>query len=271
MSLAARSRMKAFRSGPTIGALRSRALDGAAVLAGACALYALSASVERIIDASPIGAALIEEAVKALVVIVLGRLGLGRALRGAMEERGVKRLARTARLGSARGLSRGLAAVALFAAAENVAYFAAAAETGVFARLLWSTPVHLASALAQTIGVVPLLFLAAGRLARSSLASREEGRETAGGPVREPQSDARVEAGTGSGPRRLAAFLAPPAGIAAACAWHAAANAIASGKPGPLLLAAGSAASIAATLALGRAFLAKAYIGGFIHGSQEED
>lgn len=180
--------------------------------------------------------ALIEEGAKLGLLLAFGlRFGAGGPRR-----RGADAL----RLGAARGLSLGIAAVAVFAAIENLAYFAASPGWGAAGRLLWSEPVHLVSALALSLGLFPLV---SGR----------------GGPA-------------GRGAARAAPAIA--GGFALAYAWHLAANLAASGlllpraaeAPGGAarLLAAGSILNAAALWALGRLYLRKAVIGGFLYGKE---
>ncbi|HRY71841.1 MAG TPA: hypothetical protein P5165_01340 [Spirochaetia bacterium] len=180
--------------------------------------------------------ALIEEGAKLGLLLAFGlRFGAGGPRR-----RGADAL----RLGAARGLSLGIAAVAVFAAIENLAYFAASPGWGAAGRLLWSEPVHLVSALALSLGLFPLV---SGR----------------GGPA-------------GRGAARAAPAIA--GGFALAYAWHLAANLAASGlllpraaeAPGGAarLLAAGSILNAAALWALVRLYLHKAVIGGFLYGKE---
>ena len=180
--------------------------------------------------------ALIEEGAKLGLLLAFGlRFGAGGPRR-----RGADAL----RLGAARGLSLGIAAVAVFAAIENLAYFAASPGWGAAGRLLWSEPVHLVSALALSLGLFPLV---SGR----------------GGPA-------------GRSAARAAPAIA--GGFALAYAWHLGANLAASGlllpraaeAPGGAarLLAAGSVLNAAALWALGRLYLRKAVIGGFLYGKE---
>lgn len=180
--------------------------------------------------------ALIEEGAKLGLLLAFGlRFGAGGPRR-----RGADAL----RLGAARGLSLGIAAVAVFAAIENLAYFAASPGWGAAGRLLWSEPVHLVSALALSLGLFPLV---SGR----------------GGPA---------------GRRAARAAPAIAGGFALAYAWHLGANLAASGlllpraaeAPGGAarLLAAGSILNAAALWALLRLYLRKAVIGGFLYGKE---
>jgi len=180
--------------------------------------------------------ALIEEGAKLGLLLAFGlRFGAGGPRR-----RGADAL----RLGAARGLSLGIAAVAVFAAIENLAYFAASPGWGAAGRLLWSEPVHLVSALALSLGLFPLV---SGR----------------GGPA-------------GRSAARAAPAIA--GGFALAYAWHLGANLAASGlllpraaeAPGGAarLLAAGSILNAAALWALLRLYLRKAVIGGFLYGKE---
>lgn len=191
--------------------------------------------------------ALVEESAKLLLVLAFG---LAFAPRRA-----------PARGGAARGLSFGIASVAVFAALENLGYFAAFPGWGAASRLLWSEPVHIVSALALALGTLPLVM---GRRARTA-------RATGCGP------EGRGTERRGRGSRARAA-LALSGGLAFALAWHLAANLAASGillpraaaSPGAAarLLASGSILNAAALWALGRLYLEKAVIGGFLYGKE---
>ena len=64
----------------------------------------------------------------------------------AVKGRGGLRMSR-----AVRGTSWGLVAMVFFAAAENLAYFAAFPEKGAFYRLLWSEPIHLVLAICEAL------------------------------------------------------------------------------------------------------------------------
>lgn len=57
----------------------------------------------------------------------------------------------------ARALLLGLVSIAVFSAAENLAYFLAFGSPDVLSRLLWSQPVHLVSGLAWALALFSLL------------------------------------------------------------------------------------------------------------------
>ena len=200
--------------------------------------------------------ALIEEGAKLGLLLAFGlRFGAGGPRR-----RGADAL----RLGAARGLSLGIAAVAVFAAIENLAYFAASPGWGAAGRLLWSEPVHLVSALALSLGLFPLVS------GRGGPAGRTDPRRAMG--------DRGIPAGGPAGRRAARAAPAIAGGFALAYAWHLGANLAASGlllpraaeAPGGAarLLAAGSILNAAALWALLRLYLRKAVIGGFLYGKE---
>jgi hypothetical protein len=189
-----------------------------AALAGLL-LYAAAAGLETVLDAGPTLSAILEELGKTMLLLVFGWSGrVGASVRQRV-------------LGLARGLSLGLVAVTVFAAAENMAYLLAFQEAGVLARLLWSLPVHLVAALAEAWGVLILL----------------RGRETSR--------------------RAILGTLCWFAGLCFACAWHIGANALASVHLAASTFAGGVALAILLFLVLMSQFLKQAYLGGFLHGA----
>lgn len=200
--------------------------------------------------------ALVEEGAKLCLLFLYRRFYAGAGPRGQ----------------AARGLSLGIAAIAVFAAIENLAYFAAFPGWGAAGRLLWSEPVHLVSALALSLG---LLAPAAGRGAAAGLRAGA-GRSAAPAAPGRAMGDRGSPGGGGRGAARAA--LALSGGFALAYAWHLAANLAASGllfpgaaeAPGGAarLLASGTILNAAALWALGRLYLRKAVIGGFLYGKE---
>jgi hypothetical protein len=232
-------------------------LEAASVATAGLFLYAAALVPERLLSASGGLSALIEEMLKTLTIAAFALAGARSAARMAGTERSSIRRARAIRLGSARKTSLALAAVAVFAAIENLSYFLAFPEAGIAARLVWSLPVHLVAALAEALGVLAL----AASLARAR-AARMGGK---------PESLKR----------RLASLSAFLAGAGSGFLWHWTANALAAGGqggglPGPSFLAdgaagpvflAGAALNILAFIVLATAFSRRAYIGGFLHGA----
>lgn len=139
-------------------------------------------------------------------------------------------------LGQAPGkaLLLGLMAIGVFAAAENLAYLLAFQSPDILERLLWSEPIHLVSGLAWALGL--------GGLAR--------------------------------GPDRLVARLLAFLGLGAlALAWHLGLNLLAIGPlPSPgreghgLALALAGLGNGLAIFMLGRSFVQRVIIGGFLYG-----
>lgn len=170
-------------------------------------------------------------------------LGLGLVLSACLEEAmKVLMLGTALVLGRAFGpgqgpgkpLLLGLMAIGVFAAAENLAYFLAFRSPDILERLLWSEPIHLVTGLAWALAL--------------ALATRRR-----------------------DGPRaRLLAIL----GLGAlALAWHIAFNLLASGPlPGPgreghgLALALAGLGNGLAIMILGRYFVQRVIIGGFLYG-----
>ena len=228
--------MRARRGGTALGAVIALAAGGL--------LFGAAWALERATGATVTGAGAIEELGKALAILSSGLLCMYRTTRGQDARRRMP--------GAARGLSLGLAAAAAFAAIENGAYFLAFPEAGLLARLAWSLPVHLDAALVEALGAVPLLRL---------LATRPATRAGAGG-ARQAIPSRRIATLAGGG----AAFAAA---TAAAAALHALANGIVDRSPPAWILAAGSLTGFTALAALAAAFIDTAYIGGFLHGTEQ--
>ncbi len=136
--------------------------------------------------------------------------------------------------GPGRALLLGLMAIGVFAAAENLAYLLAFRSPDILERLLWSEPVHLVTGLAWAL----------------ALAGLARGQD-------------RI-------PARLLGFL----GLGAlALSWHLGFNLLAAGPlPGPgreghgLALALAGLCNGLAIIILGRYFVQRAIIGGFLYG-----
>jgi hypothetical protein len=205
------------------------------------ALYGIAAAVEIAGSSSPAASALIEEGLKAALLLGAAVLGL-RVSRGRAVERPSLRRERLLRLAAARHLSLGLVAIAAFAGAENIAYFAAFPEAGVLGRFLWSMPVHLVAALVEALGLLPFVALRAERIAR---------------PLGGPQGALR--------PLKAGALWC--ASLAAAASWHLAANTLVSSGQLPEIFPVGAAVNLALLALLMGGYLNRAYIGGFLHGS----
>lgn len=198
-------------------------------LGSGMALFFVAAWVQRYLPLGPMVAVLEEEAGKA-GLILLGGFWRVHSVRGfAALENNPGRRARTLGMGLARGLSLGLVAVCSFAAAENLAYLLAFPEGGVLARLFWSLPIHLVSALLEALGA--LLWLR--------------------GPHRRPWV----------GP------LAWVVSLAAAVGFHLGANHLASSALPFSLFLSGVIVANALFVALLAVYLRQAYLGGFLHGA----
>lgn len=169
-------------------ALFARALEPLLVLASGLLLWALLVILDRVaagaaqallpglVRAGLAASVLVEEGVKALLILgyALGegpREALRRRLGGELDE---------GEEGAPRWPGLALAAIVVFAAAENLAYLLAFPGPGVFARLLWALPVHLGAALAfivalqrgRAVGIALALLLALGwHLSANLLAS----------------------------------------------------------------------------------------------------
>jgi len=209
-------------------------MPAAAVAGSGALLFALAALVERGFGLPAWAAGVVEEAGKAGLIAAFGFAALGSAERGA-----------------ARGLSLGLAACAVFAAIENCAYFLAFPDAGTLARLAWSLPLHLDAALLSALGALPLL-----RLAEDRRGIRGLGRAQGKAPSAPPLALAS----------RIALFSAL---AAAAAALHAFSNGLLSNDPPAAVLAAFPVAGIAALAVLASVFVDTAYIGGFLHGTEQ--
>ncbi len=220
-----------------------RALETLSVPLAGASIYALAFAAERLIAAEPGTAALIEELLKLAVISAYALGGLASSAHRASLERSPLRFGRAIMLLCARRLSLALAAVAVFAAIENLAYFLAFPEAGIAARLAWSMPVHLVSGLLEALGILAAVKAAARRLAAAK-----------GGRALEP-------------PALIAAAAALLACCGAGFAWHWAANSLVSGGLGDQRYMLGAAANLAAFVFLATAFARRAYIGGMLHGA----
>jgi RsiW-degrading membrane proteinase PrsW (M82 family) len=223
--------MKTRAAGASTG---HAAVAVAAVLGSGALLFASAAFVERALGTPPWAAGIIEEAGKAILVAAFGLAAL-----------------RSGGGDPARGLSLGLAASAVFAAIENCAYYLAFPEAGTLARLAWSLPVHLDAALLSALGAAPLL-RRIGERRRERARSPSPGRASGGDPL--PWLS------------RIALFATA---VAAAAAIHALANFVLSKGPTGMILAAAPIIGFSALAVLAIAFIDTAYIGGFLHGTEQ--
>ena len=212
---------------------------GAAVACGA-GLFAAAAAIERAAGSGVAVSAVLEECGKALLLLVWGFYGWESAARGGAPTLSRARRRRELLLGEARGLSLGLVSIAVFVAAENLAYFAAFPEAGILTRLAWAVPVHLVAALLEAVGA--LLFLRALTL----WAQRTEARSWLGPAL---------------------GCLAWLASLGGGAAWHTAANLLVERGLDTKSLVAGSLAGSTLAVLLFALFLRRAYIGGFLHGA----
>lgn len=226
-----------------------RAFDAAIALGAGLLLYFLVAWLERAMGTELAAAVFLEEAGKS--ALLLGFATLAPRVRP-RERKPLPNLPR-----SVEGLVWGLAAIVVFATAENLAYFVAFPGNGIFLRLVWSEPVHLVSALAEAEAI--WCFLLAGRGSGG-----RDGREAA------PRQRARL------GPVAMALCL-----LAIAVAWHLAFNLAANG---PIQALEGSGdeaglawrsailaalfANLAALAALGYHFAHRVIVGGFLYGPE---
>lgn len=223
------------------------AIEGAIAIFAGTGLFFAVAGIESSLRASSSSSAFIEEIGKASTILTFGWIyryleahegaPKGKSPRGARLRRGA----------TARGVSMGLAAAAVFAAVENLAYFAAFPEAGILARLLWSLPVHLDSALLEALGALPLLGISP-RVSRS-----------------------RKGALRGLAPRFASLAyhtLAFAVGLVAGALLHAAANLAAEMGIAAEALASGALVGIIGFAALAKAYYHTAYIGGFLHGAE---
>jgi RsiW-degrading membrane proteinase PrsW (M82 family) len=163
------------------------------------------------------------------------------------------------------GLIWGLAAIVVFATAENLAYFAAFPGNGIFLRLFWSEPVHLVSALAEAGAIWYLMRMgrgSGGTTGREARASRAE--------------DAASQPGASMDLVARALCL-----LAIAVAWHLAFNLAADGPIQALeqsgdeaglawrsAILAAFFANLAALAALGYHFAHRVIVGGFLYGPE---
>jgi hypothetical protein len=216
------------------------ALLSASALAAGLLLYLGAAVLEHGLGLEGASAVCAEEALKTCIIVIgsiLGsRIGPRRGA-GLMAGKGARC-----------GLLWGLAAIAAFAAIENLAYFLAFPGGGIFLRLLWAEPVHIVTGLAEASAV--------------GMATQLRGAAVRRGP-----SARRGARGRPAALGFTAALL-----LAAAFSWHLAFNLAAGGdagiaaKPGPMALAV--AANAVALIAFGRLFARRILIGGFLYGQR---
>jgi hypothetical protein len=234
MDLLARLRQAARRHWPALAATAAGLL-----------LYASLALLEPALGTGLEASVLLEEGLKCALLAAFAAMfmaaGRGAALSRGGSEKG---------LGlppSVRGLSWGLVAIAVFATAENLAYFAAFPGRGILLRLSWSEPVHLVSGLAEASALWQLL-----------------------GPGRKKPTPPRPARATAGRLARALAFL----GLA--LAWHLGFNLLADGPIPRLAAGAGPAwraalvgaalANLAAIIALAYNFAHRVIVGGFLYG-----
>lgn len=215
--------------GGLAAARRGVALAGAALAAGGI-LYLAASLAEQGFGLDGAKAAAMEEGLKSCL-LAAGAMGGSRVGRGARPGRGMAP--------HAAGLLWGLAAISVFAAVENLAYFLAFPASDLFLRLLWAEPAHLVAGLAEATGIG----LMAG-IPKAVAAGRPE---------------AGTAAMDGAGAATLFAF---------AFLWHLAFNLAAGGRPSAGDMAIAFAANAAALFAFGRLFARRILIGGFIHGQR---
>jgi hypothetical protein len=229
-------------------------LPAIAAVASGLLLYFLLAGLETALGSGLLASVGLEELCKCLLALAFA-LSFSAADRSGLA-RGAKSKAKAKRsLGlppEVKGLSWALVAVAIFATAENLAYFAAFPGQGILLRLIWSEPVHLVSALAEASAIYLLLSLL-------------------------PRGQAtRAGAGPGKAGRLAGQALTALALLAFALAWHLGFNLVADGPLPALAADAGPAwratltfaalANLAALAALAYHFAHRVIVGGFLYG-----
>ena len=202
--------------------------QGILALALGVSLFELAAFVERRTGMGALPSAFLEEAGKAALILGFGLFGLRS-----------ERARRAALLSGARGLCLGLVGVAIFVAAENLAYFLAFPEASVLERLVWTLPVHIVAALLEAIGALVLL---------RALAPLPKGR--------------KVE------PGELAlGIVAFGLALLGAAAWHWAANLLVLAGLSTRNLVLGALTGSGLAVLLFTLLLRRAFIGGFLDGT----
>lgn len=283
-----------FRITPSL----RRLTTGIGVVVLGLSLFALLAAGERLLDSGHVASALLEESAKWTLIAAFLFFPPSSRRRGAAAEtkrsgqsrpasRDDSRRLRTrppieprrepARLEAATDrLFLALAAVTVFVATENMAYFLAFPESGIFLRLAWAEPVHIVAALAEAIGLYSF-FARSGPGAASDpdyqLPALES--EARGAAIR-PSTPGGVLGTILAKLARIAPKLGLGlSGLAFGAAWHASANALASssfldsGKgPAPIGLVLGIAANATAVFILINIFTQRVIVGGFLHGSE---
>ena len=237
------------------GAIRVR---NATVAAGAgLLLYFLVAWLEHAAGTDLVAAVFLEEACKFMLLLGFATL--------APKVRPRRRKPAPGLPQGVEGLIWGLAAIVVFATAENLAYFAAFPGGGIFLRLVWSEPVHLVSALAEAEAVWFLVRI----------------RKGSGGKT--PKGSAETQTGVAMPrPRTYLGMVATAVSfLVVAVAWHLAFNLAANG-PIQALESSGDEAglawrsailaalisNLAAMAALGYHFAHRVIVGGFLYGSE---
>ena len=231
--------------------------NAAAALGAGLLLYFLVAWLERALGTDLAAAVFLEEACKFL--LLLGFAFLAPKV-GPRRRKAVPSLPLPVE-----GLIWGLAAIVVFATAENIAYFAAFPGSGIFLRLVWSEPVHLVSALAEAEAAWLLVRMGQGR----------------GGKVGREAAVGRTEGAAPRPPAFLALAARAASLLAMAAAWHLVFNLAANG---PIQALEGSGdeaglawrsailaalfANLAALAALGYHFAHRVIVGGFLYGPE---
>ncbi len=214
-------------------------IPGLAALAGGYGIFVVARFAGTISSGGLAVSALIEESLKALLAFILALSCMRQADAPAPEPGSAEGIRRCLwrREGAVRGLGFGLVACTAFALTENLAYALVFPESGIFARLWWSVPVHMISSFLSAAGLFPILILVANRKA----------------PVRERRTDTWL-------PIKTTAWFA------ASSLFHYSANLIVSTGPSPLAVNIAGLVLVLAVLAAYRALFQKLYIGGIFHG-----
>jgi hypothetical protein len=230
-------------------------LPGCAAIASGFGIYLLAAFASRVAGAGLAASVLIEESLKTMLAFALSMSLMGRSEPRAGNPASARDIARclSRREAALRGLGFGLVASAAFALAENCAYSLSFPGSGIFARLWWSTPVHLLSSSFAVAGLLPCMLLRAKGRWPERVAARRAYRE---GPrnILPGSPDARR------------AFVGALLGFAAAFALHLGANLFVLTAPSPRVVGIAGAGMILAVFAVQSALARRMYIGGIIHG-----
>lgn len=229
----------------------------AAALLSGILLYFLVAWLEQTLGTDLAEAVLLEEACKLALILLFAVLEPELCPRSRKPAPDLP--------SAVEGIIWGLAAIVVFAATENIAYFAAFPGSGIFLRLVWSEPVHLVSALAEAEAAWFILGLC-GKI------DGKTGREPT--KARPPKAEAGKPPISG----RLAVMACF---LAAAVVWHLVFNLAADGPIQALERSADEAglawrsailgaliANMAALAALGYHFAHRIIVGGFLYGTE---